>query len=587
MILDFDKTDNKILIREENDESLLSIQDKTTYNLCTRLSNGIYRVPYIVYPILIKIIKENGYTIKISDRLKEFHSNFISIRKTLSELKEKHFNVENGLEDIVEFIKQQENLIKSNCKFFNGFYGNQIDSIIYGIVGKRVVIANDIGTGKTLVSITIAKYLQNVENLGRTIILLPASLAKNFYNDYNKFYKDNEMMFIGSESTAKRKELYQTFKTCNRLKFLITNYEKCRVDFELLKELHFDIVIVDEFHKMKHFKEATMSKNFFELVQHNWKPKCVYPMSGTPIENRLFDIYPVFKLIDDGMILGGEKFFESNFIEYETKRIRIMTKFKTYRMIEKNVPVGFKNHNYVKSLIAPYVIRKKLDLPAGLYKHDVFIQPDKQFLAKYEEVKMSAEEGTKRYHEVRQFLCDTERNGWTDNPKFEELENIISQTSSKVVIFSFYKCSIHAIEKWLSSKGYKSITCMGGDGTDAFDVIQTFKDDPDIKCLITTDKINYGHNIQFAKIIIEWEKPIKPTTSMQRIGRCYRSGQQDDVHAYSFVVMNTVEQTIHEQLELKKDVIEKVIESLADGSSDTALNDIVKEIENKVLNSLK
>ena len=208
-------------------------------------------------------------------------------------------------------------------------------------------------------------------------------------------------------------------------------------------------------------------------------------------------------------------------------------------------------------------------------------------LAKYDEVRMSYEEGTKRYHAVRQFLCDTSREGYDSNPKFDYLEDIVSQTSSKVVIFSFYKCSISAIENWLRSHGYGCITCMGGDGTDAFDVIQKFKDDDNIKCLITTDKINYGHNIQFAKIVIEWEKPIKPTTSMQRIGRCYRSGQNEDVHAYSFTVLGTVEEIIHQQLELKKDVIEKVIESLSDGSSDTALDDIVKDIERKVVKSLE
>ena len=74
---------------------------------------------------------------------------------------------------------------------------------------------------------------------------------------------------------------------------------------------------------------------------------------------------------------------------------------------------------------------------------------------------------------------------------------------------------------------------------------------------------------------------------MQRIGRCYRSGQNDDVHAYSFTTLGTVEQVIHEQLEMKKDVIEKVIESLSDGSSDTALADIVKDIEQKAVDSLK
>ncbi len=586
MFLDFDENTKQILIKEESPyESLITLQESTGYRLCFNLRKGVYRVPYIAYPIITKIIRLNDYAMHISDKLKNFHKNFVANRKYLSTLKEQNYSDIQGCEEIALFIREQEELIRKKCKNFNGFYGNQIDSIIYGIIGKRVVIANDIGTGKTLVSIMIAKYLM-AHGAGRCIIMLPASLSLNFYNDYCKFFDDGQMMRIGTESASRRQDLYQMFKTCKRLKFLITNYEKCRNDYKLLEEQNFDIVIVDEFHKMKNFKDAQMSKNFFNLVQTVWKPSYVFPMSGTPIENRLFDIYPVFKLIDDGMILGGERFFECNFVEYQTRCFRIPTRFGV-KVVEKQIPVGFKNHKYVKSLIAPYVIRKKLDLPAGLYRHDVMIDPDKKFMAEYERVKFSYEEGTKRYHAVRQFLCDTSREGYDDNPKFEYLENIVSQTSSKVVIFSFYKCSIHAIEKWLVEHGYKCITCMGGDGTDAFDVIRRFKDDPDMKCLITTDKINYGHNIQFAKIVIEWEKPIKPTTSMQRIGRCYRSGQNDDVHAYSFTTLGTVEQTIHEQLELKKDVIEKVIESLSDGSSDTALDLIVKDIEKKVVDSLK
>ena len=586
MKLDFDETTKQIMVTEDENESLLSVQDSTRYTLCSKLKNGVYRIPYIAYPIITKIIKANGYKLETTEKMKKFHADFINRRKLLESLKNREYDISSGgLDDVVEFMNRQRDIIGKNVKGFS-FYGNQIDSIIYGIVGRRVVIANDIGTGKTLVSIVIAKYLMERLGFGKTVILLPASLAKNFYQDYKKFYHDGQMMFISSEQASRRSDMYQMFKTHEGLKFLVTNYEKCRVDYERLKNLSFDIVIVDEFHRMKHFKEAQMSKNFFDLAQNVWRPKAVFPMSGTPIENRLFDIYPVFKLIDDGMILGGERFFEANFIEFVTQRLRLKTRYGV-RVVEKQIPVGFKNHNYVKSLIAPYVIRKKLDLPAGLYTHDVMIEPDRKFMAEYERVRLSYEEGTKRYHAVRQFLCDTSREGYDDNPKFEYLENIVSQTSSKVVIFSFYKCSIHAIEKWLNEHGYKCITCMGGDGTDAFDVIRRFKDDPDMKCLITTDKINYGHNIQFAKIVIEWEKPIKPTTSMQRIGRCYRSGQNDDVHAYSFTTMGTVEQVIHEQLELKKDVIEKVIESLSDGSSDTALADIVKDIERKVVDSLK
>lgn len=591
MIIDYDDKTGLITAAPENGENFAYLQGKTKFSFCPKINKGSYKLPFISLPILKKSSGDCGYSFRMTDRMKKFYSDFKRRRELLSFLKEKNYSdifederfseIVPEINSIIDFIKSQENLIRSNLKNFGGFYGNQIDSIVYGIIGRRVVIANDIGTGKTLVSIVIAKYFMDVLGMGKTLVMLPASLAKNFYEDYNKFYGDGKMVLVKDETKEKRNVLYGTVETCDRVQFLITNYEKCRVDYEALSRLKFDVVIVDEFHKMKNFKEAEMSKNFFNLVSNVWKPKCAFPMSGTPIENRIFDIYPMFKLIDGGHILGGEKFFEENFILSETRTFRVRTKYGKIFDVVKKTPVGFKNHKFVKSLIAPYVIRKKLDLPAGLYRKDVLIEPTKELMERYGEI-LSEEEGSARYHAVRQLLCSRP----DINPKFEELENIVSQTSSKVLIFSFYKISVREIKDYLESKGYKCLTCMGGDGTDPLDVVRQFKEDPDCKCLITTDKINYGHNIQFAKIIIEWEKPIKPTTSMQRIGRCYRSGQTDDVHAYSFVVRNTVEDIIMQQLEAKKDVIDKVIESLSDESSDTTLDDITKSIENAVKRSL-
>ena len=582
MILSYNN--NQIILTEEPGESFLKLQDNCDFNLCVRLRKKKYEVPYIALPIVQKTLAKIGYPATLDDSLRQHHKEFLKIRELLVSLKENTYDINDPMiSEIVSYIKEKEVEIRAVCPTFKGFYGNQIDTIIYGVIGKRIVIGNDIGTGKTLTSIMIAKFLMERRNAGRTLILLPASLATNFYQDYNKYFTDKKMMLISDQTKKKRESLYQTFKTTKRLDFLITNYEKCNFDYEMLKEQVFDVLIVDEFHKMKNFKEAKRSANFFKMVSDNWKPTYRYPMSGTPIENRLFDIYPVFKLLDDGMVLGGENFFESNFVKYEEQTFRVYTSPKKFYLVSKLAPVGFKHHSFVKKLIAPYVIKKKLELPAGLYKYDVRIEPTKEFLEKYEEVKRSEFNASAKYHAVRQFLCDTERAGWVNNPKFDELENIITQTDSKIVIFSFFKCSIRALKKWLTERGYGCITCMGGDGTDALDVVNTFKADPNLRCLITTDKINFGHNIQEAKIIIEWEKPIKPTTTMQRIGRSYRAGQDSDVHAYSFVVNKTVEEIIYDQLAVKKEVIEKVIEELSDGNSDSDLDCMMKEIERGVL----
>jgi len=587
MLLDYNN--KQVVLIEERGESFIDIQDNCHFNLCVRLRGGNYEVPYISLPILIKTLKSIDYTINKTQKLIDYHNNLKAERKLLESLKlGNDVFMENAeCKEIITYLKEQENIIKKNCKKFKGFFGNQVDTIIFGIIGKRIVIGNDIGTGKTLTSIMIAKFLMERRGAKKTLILLPASLAKNFYNDYQTYFKDGRMMLISSEAKKKRPDLYKTFKTTPRIKFLITNYEKCLFDYEDLKTLKPDVLIVDEFHKMKNFKDAKRSANFFRMVSKFWRPEYRYPMSGTPIENRMFDLYPVFKLLDDGKILGGEKFFDINFIEYDEITFRVYHSKHNYSVVTKQVPVGFKHHNFVKKLISPFVIRKKLDLPAGIYKKNVMITPSKPLLEAMRRHTLEEGNASAKYYAQRQFLCDTMRGDYADNPKFDELENIITQTRSKIVIFSFFKCSIYAIEKWLTERGYGCVTCQGGDGKDAFDAVRDFVDDDTKKCLVTTDKINFGHNIQEAQIVIEWEKPINPTTTMQRAGRCYRAGQTKDVHVFSFIVKKTVEENIFEAVNRKEDIINKIIEPLSVGDSDTSLDEMCENIEQEMINTFK
>lgn len=586
--LGYNEKNHQITIIEEPGEQFLAVQDKCAYNLCARFRNSMYEVPFISLPILINRLKEIKYPIKFSDDLKEKYDSYTGHRKRLTELKErKYTSNDEDVKQILNFILECELHIKE--RFFRlykkdfQYYGNQIETIVYGIIGERIIIGNDIGTGKTLTAITIAKYLMKYGDVKKCLIMLPASLVENFYADYDKFFGDGEMFKITTEPPKKREILYQMFRGSSKLKTLITNYEKCNFDVEHLCKLKFDMVVVDEFHKMKNFISAQRSINFFKLIQNDWKPRYRYPMSGTPIENKLFDLYPIFKLLDDGKILGGQKFFDSNFIVYEEKETPFRIKgCSKYFFKTEIVATGFKNHNYVKNLIAPYIIKKKLDLPVKCYRNDVFIEPSTKFHQKYIDYKKQFS-GSAAYVGARQFLCDTSRGQWEDNPKFELLEDIVSQTSHKVIIFTFFKCGVAAIAKKMKQLGYEFITCMGGDGKDALKVVEEFNNNPKLKALITTDKINYGQNIQSARIVIEWDKPIKPAITMQRIGRAYRSGQQHDVHVYSFVTKGTVEEIIHKQWEAKKDLIEKVIESLGDESCDVNLDQIVSDMEANIM----
>lgn len=569
---------NKIAIDLEKNENFIKLQDSTYYNLCYEFQNGHYLVPYVSLPILMHIAKKVGYRIALSDTLKKYYSEKTGKRqilervKTLQSLQEPNLDISPKVSEAIQDIQKLH-----SYSLING----QDVSAAFVMMGKRVIIANDIGTGKTITVNTAAKSLIRLGEVKKVLVMLPAALVKNYYNDYVKFFGKQGVIYIKKYlNKDKRKEEYRKFISNPNVNFLIVNYDKCNFDYEELKSLKVDMLIVDEFHNMKNFLFAKRSIQFFDLVIKYWKPEYRVPMSGTPIENQLFDLFPVFKLIDGGHILGGMKFFQENFVEYKDVYMKLYSKRTGdyFTKVERKA-VGFKNEDYLHKLIKPLIIRKKLKLPVNKYPQDILIDPTKEMLEKYEEIKLlNKTNPSKAYHEARQFLCDTNRNGYKDNPKIEEMENIISQTDEKFVIFSFYKCTIFMLEEYFKNRGDKTLSIHGDESRDALDTIKEFEKS-DARFLLCTDKVNFGQNIQFCRYMIQWEKPLKPTTEEQREGRLYRTGQQNDVHIYSFVVSDTVEERIYDMFNAKKDIIKNVIETL----NDKELKKIEAEIEKEVM----
>ena len=554
MLIDY--ANDQIILTEELNESFITLQDMTNYRLCERIRDGKYQVPYIALPIVVNACKKSGYPIHYTDALKSHHAHVIQKRGMLESIKTGEYTKDDPeVSSIIEYITNMEK--SGNFKLTP----EQVDSVIFGIIGRRILIANEIGTGKTLVVNMIARYFIDHKIVKKVIVMVPAKLVNNFKKDYNRFFGKELIISIRKEPKEKRSLLYKQFATNDNIKILVTNYEKCYFDYEDLLKVKCDMIVVDEFHIMKNFMGAKRSINFFSLIKDQWKPTYRYPMSGTPIENRLFDLFPVFKLLDGGNILGGQRFFECNFVEYDERFFKVKTRFSSKPITRsETVAVGFKNHELLKSLIKPLVIRKKLLLPVGKYQNFIEIELDSKVKEAYEKLKKNTSGSSARYHATRQFLCDPMREKITTNKKLEGLQNILDQSSEKIVIFTFYHAGVDAIAKHLTDNGIKFYKITGKEQTDATEVIEKFRNDKDAKCLIGTDAINFGHNIQFCRFVVNYDIPIKPTTYDQRIGRLYRKGQQNDVHVYNFYVADTVEEKIYEQFEAKKDLIDTIMD---------------------------
>jgi len=550
----------RLLVYLEDSENMITFSENSKFKLSQSfdMEKNCYIMPFAALPAIVKTSKVVGYPLTYSEAFKSFYKNFLTKRRMLEDIKKGVMPDSPEVKDILIFLDD----VQKTHKF--KYYDQQKESIVFGILGRSICIANEIGTGKTLTAVSIIKYLIMNKKVTKCLIFVPASIVKNFYDDYSHFFGNCDILSVSDQTKETRARIYNNFATNNRIRFLITNYEKCLWDIDYLQMLKPEAVIVDEFHKMRNFISAKRSINFFETIEKIWKPVYRIPMSGTPIENRLFDLFPVFKFVDAGFSVGGQKFFESNFVKYEEKCFMAKGKGGQKYLRREVIAVGFKNEEYLKNLIRPLIIRKKLQLSVGLIKETMTFDMSKKVREKYEEIIFeNKEHPSAKYHGIRQFLCDVRRMGLSnsDNPKLEAIKDIIEQTEEKVVIFSFYKCSIRCIEEYLKELKINCLKVTGDETEDPLDVVQRFKDSKDIQVLLATDKINYGHNIQCAKIVIQYELPLKPSTSQQRVGRLYRSGQTKDILSIDFVVNNSIEERIWEMFKEKEKVI-KIIENL-------------------------
>jgi SNF2 family DNA or RNA helicase len=565
-----------LILQFERNENFIALQDAINeYVLCLRVRDNLCEIPYIALPHILRGCKKIGYRVKYDTSLLDNHTKIVRERKILETVKTANLD---SLKKVPLFAKLLGAIESLEAQYGFTLTEGQKRSTLFCLLGKKVLIANEIGTGKTLTINTVCKYLISQNIIKKVIVLVPAALVKNYFNDYVKFFGEKGILAVREETPAKRRELYKIFQSTNSINFLVTNYEKCLFDYEQLKLFKPDVIIVDEFHRMKNFLGAKRSQNFFEMLKENWNAEYRFPMSGTPIENKLFDLFPIFKLLDGGKILGGQRFFENNFVQKKLFFFKIKYRGRWITKSEERA-IGFKNLEYLKHLIRPRIIREKLLLPVGCYHEYIEIEPSKKLLDAYSQCRQSTSGTSAKYHACRQALCNTERIEIQDNPKLEQLDNILDQTSEQCVIFSFYLTSMDMLAKHLDAKGIKYLEISGRTTEDATKTIQKFEHDKTIKCLICTDKVNFGVTIVNARVCIELDMPLKPTIQEQRIGRLYRVGQLRDVHVYSMYVKNTVEEKIYTELISKKYLIKKAIVEL----DDKKLKEIEQEIENNVM----
>jgi hypothetical protein len=204
----------------------------------------------------------------------------------------------------------------------------QLDGIAFAVGAGRAILADDMGLGKTIQGIGVAELLSAEAGISRVLVICPASLKSQWRLEIKRFSDRSCQLVLGS--AEERAAQYD-----NSCFFTICNYEQVLRDINSIETVKWDLIILDEGQRIKNWETKTSQttkslRSPFALV-----------LSGTPLENRLDDLYSIVEFIDDRRLGPAFRFFN------------------TYRVIdEKGKVLGYKNLDELRKKLKPVLLRR-------------------------------------------------------------------------------------------------------------------------------------------------------------------------------------------------------------------------------------
>jgi SNF2 family DNA or RNA helicase len=403
--------------------------------------------------------------------------------------------------------------------------------------GIGCVLADEMGLGKTIQIIALLADERNSTSL----IIAPASLLENWRREFLKFSPQlGTIIHRGGSRTGFPSKL-------NNYDIVITSYGTAVRDRYMLGIIDWNIIVLDEAQAIKN-PEALRTAEI-----KNFKKKCGIAVTGTPLENRLTDLWSLIDFTNHNMLGSLNRFNEI----YED------TSSSSAKKLEETIsPI------LLRRLVSQVAkdLPEKIEIPQFIEMHKFAIQD-------YESLRLQIKEeyGPKAslvaLTKLRQFCChplvlsdtdidkaDLRKNSLKFQRLIEILEEIILQRE-KAIIFTSYSNMIDLLLEDIKSRF--GIYCRSIDGRVAVELRQSIVDEFNINkesgCLILNPRAaGTGLNITGANHVIHYNPEWNPAIEDQATARAYRRGQTRPVTVHRLIYAGTVEEVMNERLELKR-----------------------------------
>ncbi|CAL8097038.1 unnamed protein product [Calicophoron daubneyi] len=456
------------------------------------------------------------------------------------------------------------------------------------------ILCDEMGLGKTCQVITFINTVLYRSPKTSVLIVAPLSVLNNWGAEMTNFAPGiNFLLYIGDKEARSIKRNSYAVQPCP---VLLTSYEMCISDEEFLKNVHWDILVVDEGHRLKN-SESVLYSILTETCR-----KVRFILTGTPVQNNLTELYNLLHFV-------SPKFFKSH----------SRSKFLTYFGED-----GVEQRDAMTKLLRPFLLRRTKnqvlhDLPPRLdliiYHSLTALQKRlyRALLTRNADVFLDAiEDGVKKgapsYRinnllmqlrkcvdhpylfdgvepepfQLGQHLIDASGklalldslldylyDPFSSKRQPTDSENIVSTPVHKVLIFSQMTRMLDIIQDYLTLKGYQYERLDGSvRGEDRFAAVDDFNQRLDsFIFLLSTKAGGQGLNLVAADTVILVDSDFNPQNDIQAASRAHRIGQTKPVRIIRLVSRNTVEEAILARADKKLKLTARVLQS-----ADTKVN---------------
>jgi SNF2 family DNA or RNA helicase len=384
----------------------------------------------------------------------------------------------------------------------------------------------------------------------KVLVVCPASLKSQWRAEIQRFCQ-RDVQLIGGR-TAERLSQYD-----NSSFFTVCNYEQVLRDILAIERVAWDLIILDEGQRIKNWESKTSAtikalRSRFALV-----------LSGTPLENRLDELYSVVQFVDDRRLGPGFRFFNQ------------------HRVIdEKGKVLGYKNLASLRETLKPVLLRRtrdsvRLELPPRTTEivriaptqeqldiHEAQMRivaqiVSKKFISEMDLLRLQRSLLMCRMAADSTYLVDKEPPGAsTKLDRLDELfEQLFEEQDRKVILFSEWTTMLNLIEPMLAKRKLDFVRLDGSvPQRQRQELVHRFQTDPQCRLFLATNAGSTGLNLQAANTVINVDLPWNPAVLEQRIARAHRMGQSQPVQVYVLITEQTLEEKLLVTLSAKKEL---------------------------------